>query len=856
MSHINKRYSKGSIQLDGAGSSIIEDPDSSASPYWGTLHPPRASYRNSSIAGRDTGHVDEGNGAQPITNDHQCVPEPLRLKKEERKTPKQEKRFGLADPAAWDAINRSLTQQKRLCSIITTDAPADARAGLYAGHSVGNSSRRSSQRRDLRHFTRELEKFAQAADAIGRLPVITPTISESRASYQTVKQLVPYKADFEAAGLAVTSEEQRQSSPCRESRRTPEKGKRYVKLSNQPLHVQENLEGHGWSNSSGSGMSSYCISDSRVQGTSSALRKLPPSPSVPPPHLKKKHKHTFQSSQRLLSSLLKRLSNKTDHDQEPDPLHQTQHVNNGQVEPRSILSPQHERKRLQPRSQRPQMQMAPETEQTLARTLPIDYVIGKRGATVALSPTHDPHFHQHRSPSVDLCDTTQSVGNQAAKDLNRTFPPKPCLEPIGTIEEETEFCPVPDAREATHSALTHRETKPDAALNSHRPRAEECPWIDSRSSSDHSIHDSIGIHHSGSARQKGGSHTILGTRMSKVKECPWVPDDNSSDHSIHDDVKSQRPVIAKQKGISHTVLDSNKPRIEECSWVTSSSSSNHTPPRDTPGRTCASPKQKENSPALVDKSKPASDFCPWIPIDNTCSQSQPFEAKLGASRAPSSLRVLDEEARKMDEEEHLKDTAAETCQDDLTQIGTSHTIPPSSPKRASQHGISQRGLPRLPRPGERFIYVKRTMPAVSKCHPDLTKPLPPEPFRGTQKAPRKRPISKSPRHIRPGSGLSRESSRRDRNAVAELAKAEEMLQDLDVFLNDHDDASIADRDVLKGLQVAIQAAADDLFDAYIRHKTGLRIRRFLADLKSFDEEQQTKATDQRAREKRAKQRRR
>lgn len=47
---------------------------------------------------------------------------------------------------------------------------------------------------------------------------------------------------------------------------------------------------------------------------------------------------------------------------------------------------------------------------------------------------------------------------------------------------------------------------------------------------------------------------------------------------------------------------------------------------------------------------------------------------------------------------------------------------------------------------------------------------------------------------------------------------------------DYDDAEITDRDVLRGLHIAASAACDEEVDAYVRNKTGLRIRRFLADL--------------------------
>ncbi|KUI66573.1 hypothetical protein VM1G_02098 [Cytospora mali] len=51
---------------------------------------------------------------------------------------------------------------------------------------------------------------------------------------------------------------------------------------------------------------------------------------------------------------------------------------------------------------------------------------------------------------------------------------------------------------------------------------------------------------------------------------------------------------------------------------------------------------------------------------------------------------------------------------------------------------------------------------------------------------------------------------------------------------DYLDRDINDRDILLGLKMAISAACDPDLDAWIRDKTGLRLRRFLADLKAFD----------------------
>ncbi|KAL8288965.1 hypothetical protein RB597_000852 [Gaeumannomyces tritici] len=76
------------------------------------------------------------------------------------------------------------------------------------------------------------------------------------------------------------------------------------------------------------------------------------------------------------------------------------------------------------------------------------------------------------------------------------------------------------------------------------------------------------------------------------------------------------------------------------------------------------------------------------------------------------------------------------------------------------------------------------------------------------------------------------------------------------------DRDISDRDVLKGLRLALAAACDEDYDAWIRGRTGLRLRRFMADLQSFEDMEREAAAldaaaraDQPARRRRAEQRR-
>lgn len=76
------------------------------------------------------------------------------------------------------------------------------------------SSRSPSQRRALKHFTRELELYLQLAkQAPKQTPISSlPSTTFSTQTIQTIQNLKPYHAEFQAAGLAVTSIEQRNQS--------------------------------------------------------------------------------------------------------------------------------------------------------------------------------------------------------------------------------------------------------------------------------------------------------------------------------------------------------------------------------------------------------------------------------------------------------------------------------------------------------------------------------------------------------------------------------------------------------------------------------------------------------------------
>lgn len=66
------------------------------------------------------------------------------------------------------------------------------------------------QSKNLARFTKQLERYSSAVNAQGNpeLPLVTPTVSDSPTTLDTVTELLPYHKQFRAAGLAVTSREQ------------------------------------------------------------------------------------------------------------------------------------------------------------------------------------------------------------------------------------------------------------------------------------------------------------------------------------------------------------------------------------------------------------------------------------------------------------------------------------------------------------------------------------------------------------------------------------------------------------------------------------------------------------------------
>ncbi|KAF4454356.1 hypothetical protein F53441_3113 [Fusarium austroafricanum] len=114
-----------------------------------------------------------------------------------------------------EAISRNIAQQLHILSI--KDLAIDGQEKIKQpipriSESLENESRTPSQRRALNTFTKELQRYAEQSGAQGKLPISTPTPPRSGTSLHTISALLPFRPEFKAAGLAITSKDQAKSS--------------------------------------------------------------------------------------------------------------------------------------------------------------------------------------------------------------------------------------------------------------------------------------------------------------------------------------------------------------------------------------------------------------------------------------------------------------------------------------------------------------------------------------------------------------------------------------------------------------------------------------------------------------------
>ncbi|KAF7958711.1 hypothetical protein EAE96_002245 [Botrytis aclada] len=122
----------------------------------------------------------------------------------------------LGDPSKKDISrnNTVLIGASRLATLAQGKSFSSSVHSIVQSIASGPSSRSPSQRRALKRFTRDLELFLQIAKQVPKQTPISsaPSTSFSTQTIQTIQEFKPYHAQFQAAGLAVTSSEQRNQS--------------------------------------------------------------------------------------------------------------------------------------------------------------------------------------------------------------------------------------------------------------------------------------------------------------------------------------------------------------------------------------------------------------------------------------------------------------------------------------------------------------------------------------------------------------------------------------------------------------------------------------------------------------------
>lgn len=268
-------------------------------------------------------------------------------------------------------------------------------------------------------------------------------------------------------------------------------------------------------------------------------------------------------------------------------------------------------------------------------------------------------------------------------------------------------------------------------------------------------------------------------------------DDISSVHSweteeddLPDEPQRTPPVPPKEPHDTPSPLGEEKPK---------------TPPKDDP--------QKELGPLVSRRQHPGHSLC------------NKWYKATGLRRRPVPTTIPEESKTTAEEDKKLTSGRPAPRHEPRSNKTPLH-LPVSLPSRAESTSSFEKALDaiiaKLDAMEERRRYERVMELQATQKAPAI--PLP------SSKATSSKPLSVEP------SSAPRSAPRSGPPASAVASEAGPASEDPGEITDKDIDA----RDILLGLKMAICAACDEDLDAWIRTKTGLRLRRFLADLKAFD----------------------
>lgn len=652
----------------------------------------------------------------------------------------REKRFGLSDPAVWDAINRSLTQQRHLSSL--NGSGERFPKPLRRRRRPRVPSRTSSQHRTLNRFTRQLEKYADAVDAKGKPPIVTPTESESKLSLHTVKPLLPYHKEFQSAGLAVTSSEQIHKSPARLTTQAQQPGNDTQQ--NVLPEVGSKLDGQNDTvhDSDSTSTGSYLLFTDPNDLSAYLIDPLPESKS------RSKPKSGCSEGFKLPWFKAKPTMAKPSEDQydlkQPNKL-----VKGGRVD---------DKPRVEVEKSKPPVSKVPATRRGTRTTRHSKSTLARRPDSRCRHSTH-------------VASTKQPLPES---EKRKSYPQESASPPKSSYVE----VPSTQPKESVHQ----RCRKLEATLSKRESSSIQPP----------------------------PKHPLHGKR-----------------------VMANRPLPHPK-----AIREETEPSTEHLAPCPSKQAYPARPTGKRKPTTVAHEEQQKISPQT--NISPVS--------------SLPYVARIAATTESSLERALDAVMEKLDEME--TQPSQQTHQPSTATLleRTNHSKPPPASSRIPDKENVSNEVTIWPLPPSNTVAETRKLSRRPSIGQPPKAPAP-EPTRNLLSQPLLPIQEGSPSKGKGPATTSREKPSVKRKSLAPGTQAappgntEQVLDDLDVFFN-HDDATINDKDVLQGLQVAVHAAADDFYDAYIRYKTGMRIRRFLADLKSVDLLERENLLDQVSKERR------
>lgn len=658
-------------------------------------------------------------------------------------------------------------------------------------------SRTSSQKKAFKYFTKELEKYADLTSAPGKIANFSPTISPTPLSLNTVEELVPYRDQFLAAGLAVTSTDQR--SP---------KGKEAGDhMPHRPDHPQ--LDGSPRSkdlpsaSSPSSGETFIHFTDDRDPAALALIEERPRSRGKtrnPRETVRSRwfHRKAHAVAEAQPVNLRETVAVPTQPTPKPGPPHRP-------ASPGAPLAPESPKRREQ--------KVLEGTGQPVSVPVNVSRPAGRRGTkTAGKLPELDEDVAWWKPAQLDRGSPQASPKVATAIDkptvYGHTHRPSGIRPPGCTV------------------AVPLRSRSPSHVRNRHAPLAKPVP-----------------------------KH-VLRMAVEELSE-ELMLDARHPPHPKHRQAKARTSDVNNASPPPPGVVTNGFGQPTDALMLIPGHSDRRSPPLVQPGPSCNN--------VLQDKANSISITPPGMLRHPGHSIPElPMTWKYAVGTPSSFEQALDDVVRKLDEMEPKLsvpedgDRTGESSQSRPRDPSPEHNSIPVRHKHQAGSSLQDRAgeSPDLPRPAAHVVHPqRRKSPATAALSPasklkrakamrrlrglhdaeqspkpDVslqpeTAPAEPVPLQAgpakmepvhesTKGRPRPPPSSREPPQMRPGDTKS--------TPVVEDEPADDRDRDID------------DRDVLKGLKLAVSAACDEDLDLCIRQQTGLRLRRFLADLKTFE----------------------